>query len=370
MPDDIEKSAVSPSSSDDQNPPEPQLSPLEVSSDPMAGMFPKRGRGIGALIFVIIVSSLFGYAALIANLPRERPKAEELPAAIRQRLSGLPLNANVLVYLGLKEIRESGFWKTFVPDSLKANWFKDTSTTLGRFASAANLHFVQDIDTALYAEVNRYGMENTFLAVLIGRYDQHQLNRLRQRALDSLTVGGKKAYQLEPMLWYSVLSESEVALASHADAMSNYLQPQADFWATDSTMTPLLERVQYKSHFWVALGSARWAFGAMRGLTSGNQDMQGMGNIRNIRQLVLSLKLTDGLEGQSEWIYENRAAAFFAGGLIGITLWVTKNFSQRQSEGVKKLVGLIDFKQNLEALMFHTTLSKATLQELLQRKLD
>ncbi|MDW8464935.1 MAG: hypothetical protein RML35_01750 [Chloroherpetonaceae bacterium] len=278
MPDNIEKSPSSPSS-DEANPPEPALNPLEVSSDPMAGMFPKKGRGIGALIFVILVSSLFGYAALLANLPRERPPAEPLPASIRERLSGLPLNANVLVYVGLKEIRASEFWHTFVPDSLKTNWFADTSTAFGRFARAARIDVAQDVDTALYAEVNRHGMENTFLAVLMGRFGKAQFAQLSQRAMDSLVSGGKKAYQLEPSLWYSRVSDSEVALASHADAIANYLQPQTNFWATDSTMTPLLERVQYKSHFWVALGSARWAFGAMRGLTSGNQGMQAMGNI-------------------------------------------------------------------------------------------
>ncbi|RFM23476.1 MAG: hypothetical protein D0433_11130 [Candidatus Thermochlorobacter aerophilum] len=365
MPDDIDKSATSPESS--ENTPE-DLTPLPATSDPMAGMFPKRGRGIGALIFVIIISGLFGYAALLANWPRERPEAEPLPPTVRKRLSGLPLNANVVAYLGLKEIRQSEFWQNFVPDSLKEKLLADTSSPIGRFASMMQISFAQDIDTAIYTEVNRYGEVNVSLAILIGRFNSARLKQLAARALDSIRAGNYLGYQLEPTLWWAKVSENELVLSSHADALANYLQPKADFWATDSTITPLIERAQYKSHFWLALGSARWAFDAMRGLTSGNRDMQGMGNIRNIRQLVLSLKLTDGIEGQSEWIYDSRAAAFFAGGLIGITLWVTKNFSQRQSESIKKLVGTIDFKQNLEALMFHAVLPKTLLEELRQAK--
>ncbi len=365
MPDDIDKSATSPESS--ENTPE-DLTPLPATSDPMAGMFPKRGRGIGALIFVIIISGLFGYAALLANWPRERPEAEPLPPAVRKRLSGLPLNANVVAYLGLKEIRQSEFWQNFVPDSLKEKLLADTSSPIGRFANMMQISFAQDIDTAIYTEVNRYGEVNVSLAILIGRFNSARLKQLAARALDSIRAGNYLGYQLEPTLWWAKVSENELVLSSHADALANYLQPKADFWATDSTITPLIERAQYKSHFWLALGSARWAFDAMRGLTSGNRDMQGMGNIRNIRQLVLSLKLTDGIEGQSEWIYDSRAAAFFAGGLIGITLWVTKNFSQRQSESIKKLVGTIDFKQNLEALMFHAVLPKTLLEELRQAK--
>ena len=365
MPDDIDKDTAA--SEDSENMPE-NLTPLPATSDPMAGMFPKKGRGLGALIFVTLVSGLFGYAALLANLPRERPDAEPLPPSVRARLSGLPLNANVLAYLGLKEIRQSEFWQNFVPDSLKEKLLADTSSPVGRFASLMQFNFAQDVDTAIYAEVNRYGEVNVSLTILIGRFNAARLKQLAARALDSIRSAEHIGYQLEPTLWYARVSEHELVLSSHADALANYLQPKADFWATDSTMTPLIERVQYKSHFWLALGSARWAFGAMRGLTSGNQDMQGMGNIRNIRQLVLSLKLTDGIEGQSEWIYDNRAAAFFAGGLIGITLWVTKNFSQRQSESVKKLVGTIDFKQKLEALMFHAVLPKTLLEELRQTK--
>jgi hypothetical protein len=365
MPDDIDKSATSPESS--ENTPE-DLTPLPATSDPMAGMFPKRGRGIGALIFVIIISGLFGYAALLANWPRERPEAEPLPPTVRKRLSGLPLNANVVAYLGLKEIRQSEFWQNFVPDSLKEKLLADTSSPIGRFASMMQISFAQDIDTAIYTEVNRYGEVNVSLAILIGRFNSARLKQLAARALDSIRAGNYLGYQLEPTLWWAKVSENELVLSSHADALANYLQPKADFWATDSTITPLIERAQYKSHFWLALGSARWAFDAMRGLTSGNRDMQGMGNIRNIRQLVLSLKLTDGIEGQSEWIYDSRAAAFFAGGLIGITLWVTKNFSQRQSESIKKLVGTINFKQNLEALMFHAVLPKTLLEELRQAK--
>ncbi len=365
MPDDIDKSATSPESS--ENTPE-DLTPLPATSDPMAGMFPKRGRGIGALIFVIIISGLFGYAALLANWPRERPEVEPLPPTVRKRLSGLPLNANVVAYLGLKEIRQSEFWQNFVPDSLKEKLLADTSSPIGRFASMMQISFAQDIDTAIYTEVNRYGEVNVSLAILIGRFNSARLKQLAARALDSIRAGNYLGYQLEPTLWWAKVSENELVLSSHADALANYLQPKADFWATDSTITPLIERAQYKSHFWLALGSARWAFDAMRGLTSGNRDMQGMGNIRNIRQLVLSLKLTDGIEGQSEWIYDSRAAAFFAGGLIGITLWVTKNFSQRQSESIKKLVGTIDFKQNLEALMFHAVLPKTLLEELRQAK--
>lgn len=368
MAEDINKASSSESPDDAaQNAPE-NLEPLPATSDPMAGMFPKKGRGIGALIFVTIVSALFGYAALLANLPRERAKADELPASVRARLSGLPLNANVLAYLGLKEIRQSEFWQTFVPDSLKEKLLADTATAIGRFADLMQFSFAQDVDTAIYAEVNRYGEVNTSLAILIGRFNSARFKQLAATALDSIRTDNSVAYQLAPTLWCAKVSENELAISSHADALANYLQPRADFWATDSTMTPLIERAQHKSHFWLALGSARWAFGAMRGLTTGNQEMQGMGNIRNIRQLVLSLRLTDGIEGQSEWIYENRAAAFFAGGLIGITLWVTKNFSQRQSESIKKVVGAIEFKQNLEALMFQATLSKAMLQELRQTK--
>ncbi|MFN3386451.1 MAG: hypothetical protein ACK42Y_07660 [Candidatus Thermochlorobacter sp.] len=368
MPEDINNASSAENPEDaPQNAPE-NLEPLPATSDPMAGMFPKKGRGIGALIFVICVSALFGYAALLANLPRERPPADELPASVRMRLSGLPLNANVLVYLGLKEIRQSEFWQTFVPDSLKEKLLADTSTAIGRFANLMQFNFAQDVDTAIYAEVNRYGEINTSLAILIGRFNSARFKHLATTALDSVRSGNKLAYQLDTALWCAKVSENELALSSHADVLANYLQPRADFWTTDSTMTPLIERVQHKSHFWLALGSARWAFGAMRGLTTGNQDMQGMGNIRNIRQLVLSLRLTDGIEGQSEWIYENRAAAFFAGGLIGITLWVTKNFSQRQSESIKRVVGAIEFKQNLEALMFNANLSKAMLEELRQAK--
>ncbi len=335
----------------------------------MGGLFPQTPASrIGAFVFVGIVVLFFGWIALRINLPQERPAAEPLPAAMRARLVGLPLNANVLVYLGMKEIRASDFWTTFVPDSVKSQPIFADTTSLGRFAKATRYNFVLDTDTAFYAEVNRVGLENRSLGVLIGRFDETRVKAFLASSTDSLRAGDRMAYQIEPRLWMSMVSPTEMVMTSHADVAATYLQPQTDFFTADSVMQPLIDRAQFKSQFWVALGSARWAFGALQGLTTSTQNLSSTGNIRRIEQLALSAKLTDGVEGQTEWIYENRTSAFFAGGLIGIALWVSRNFSGRQTEAQKKLLGAIELTQNLESLMFRASISKSLLDELRQPK--
>ncbi|NTW50550.1 MAG: hypothetical protein HGB19_12635, partial [Chlorobiales bacterium] len=159
---------------------------------------------------------------------------------------------------------------------------------------------------------------------------------------------------------------TEIVMASNADMIESYLAPEKDFFKTDSLMTKLLDRTQYKSHFWMALGEPGWAAGAMQGLTSSNQGLQGMGNLRRVRELVLSIKFTEGLKGQTEWVYENKSSAFFASGLLWIALRVSGSSGTRIAATQKDLLNQISIQQNLESIILHTDLSKEFIERFRQ----
>lgn len=330
------------------------------------GQIVKKRKRLPAVVFVTIICVFFGAVSLWASLPKWRPPSEPLQPAVKARLMRLPEGTNVLLYLAMSDVRQTGFWKTVVPDSFKTKPLFEDTTGLMRFSQETGFNFLTDSDTLIYAAQSQ--RDDKFLSIITGNFDTAKVNLFLRRRSDNTRrsaftdsaygAGGepRDIYRTDGQLWLTLASPTELVLGSTADVVENYLQPPRDFFERDTLINPLIEKVQYKSHLWLALGSPQWAMGALQGLTSTNRDLKDAGNVKRIKQLALSLQLGDGLTGQTEWIYESNSSAFFAGGLVWFALWVSKNFSARVSEEEKRLIGAVDIQQNLQSLILRADL--------------
>jgi len=351
------------SSSEQQAPQlDPRLNRLE-STDPLGSIFPKTKKNkIAAVIFVSLISLFFLTIAVWINWPKERPETEALAPAVKQKISRLPAGINVLIYLGMKDVRGSAFWQKIIPDSIKSGqMFADTSA-LGRFSTATHFNFLNDADTMIYAAQSNAASSDKFISIISGNFQSDSVKAYLELTSSNARVHEQSLiYRTDPRLWVSLTGPNELVLASSADMIEGYLSPQNDFFETDSLITALLERTEYKSHLWMTLGQAGWATGAMMGLTATNKGLKSMGNLRRIKQLVLSLKFADGITAQTEWIYESRTSAFFASGLLWLALRVSGSEGTRLKESEKALLKQIDMQQNLESIIIHGDFSNAVI---------
>lgn len=352
-------------SSERANRPPEQLPDLPVESDASGGIFPNRNRGC-ALAFVAVVTLFFGAIALLINLPASRPAPEPLSERLREKLDAFPLGANVIAFVNLRAIRETEFWKSFLPDSVKSKSFVSDSSAMGRLMRLAEFDLARDADTFIYAAVHRLDAPEQNFALIMATFDTGKIfNALPLVAKERKSIAPNHvAFRLDDKQWACFAAPTELALSDDASLIERYLAPQESFFAADTVMKPLIDEVRYKSHLWLALGSTRWAMEALRGLTASSEGLSESGNVSKVQRLTLCARFSDGLAIESIWRYDSRTGAFFAGGLVRLAAWVSKRFSQRQSQGVKKILSELTITQNLETLVFEAELSRALLDEL------
>ncbi len=328
-------------------------------SDPSGGLFPKtKANKIAFGIFLGVITACFLSIALWLNWPKERPESEPLPENVRNMISRLPHTTNVLMYVGMDNVRRSEFWKTILPDSVKQSSFISDSSSLSYFAKETDIVLTEDVDTLLYAASSYASPNDTFISILSGRFNPLKI----QTFLDSASTNARQynslvIHRIEPKLWFSLKDSTQIILASLADHIEDYLSASNDYFNANPRMAHLLDITHYKSHLWMALGNAGWASGAMRGLTASNSELKNMGNLRQIQQLVLSLKLDEGLKGQTEWIYQSRTSAFFAYGLLWLAVRVSGSEGTRLKTVEKEILNAIEIQQNQESIILRGTFS-------------
>jgi hypothetical protein len=345
--------------------PSEQLPDLPIGSDASGGIFPNRNRGC-AFVFVTVVVLFFGWLALLVNLPASRPEPEPLSPYLQKKFDALPLGANVLAFINLHTIRETDFWKTFLPDSIKSKSIVSDSSTFDKLMRLVDFNLTRDVDTLIYAAVNRLNAPELTFAVLIASFDTAKMFKalpLFANARHAISPT-QMAFRLDETQWVSLISSREFVISNDVDLIVRYIAPKESFFAADTVMKSLLDEVRYKSQVWLALGSTRWAMEALRGLMASSQGLSASGNISKVERLTLCAQFSEGIAVETIWHYDSRTSAFFAGGLVRLAAWVSKQFSQRQSQAIKKILGELTITQNLETLIFEAELERTLLDDL------
>ncbi|NTV67083.1 MAG: hypothetical protein HGB06_05260, partial [Chlorobaculum sp.] len=159
---------------------------------------------------------------------------------------------------------------------------------------------------------------------------------------------------------------NRLAIASSSDNLEKFFRPSGHLFERDSTTASLIRKTPYKSHAWFAFASPQWTAGALQSLTSKNSDVKSVGNLNRLQQITMSVKFGDGgLKGQSEWVYKDRQAAFFASTFLWGAIELSSISGSRTSESARELLKHLKVNQNLESVIV-----TADLPETLFRKSD
>ncbi len=316
----------------------------------------KKGSGLFFSITSILTLCFFGIVIWV-NWPKARIQPEPLSPELRSVVDRIPERSDALIYIGFKDIRESRFWKEVVPDSLKKAPLFEAKGRLDQLMKAASINPMQDVDTLLVSFRQHGYRQQQFLGVAWGPFSKSLPESfLKAHSRSTETIGGHKCYALDSTLWVCPVSPRQIALSSSKTMLGEYLVPQGSFFKRDSLSTALIDKAVYKSHLWFALPSAAWTTSALQSLTSSNKDMKNLGNLNRIQHLALSMKFNEGIEAESEWVYNTRRAAYFASTFLWGAVKISEISSSRTSDQAKQLLKNLEIQQNLESVVVHTRL--------------
>ncbi len=315
-------------------------------------------KGAGLLLSISAISILgFLLVVLSINWPKERIQPESLTPELKTVIDHIPEKSDALIYIGLKDIRESRLWREILPDSLKQAPLFRPKGRLEALITAAKINPTLDIDTLLVT-FRRHGYkQQNFLGVVWGPVSEKLPDSLlKANSRSTEIIGGHRCYELDSTLWVSPLGARQLALASSKTMLGEFLVPQGSFFQRDSLSATLISKAIYKSHLWFALPSGAWTGGALQSLTSANEDMKTLGNLNRIKSLALSVKFNDGIEAESEWLYPTRRAAYFASTFLWGAIRLSELSGTRTNSQTKELLNKIETQQNLESVIIHTKL--------------
>ncbi|TLU81664.1 MAG: hypothetical protein FDX21_11365 [Chlorobium sp.] len=315
-------------------------------------------KGAGLLLSISAISTIcFLLTVLWVNWSKPRLQPEPLSPQLKAVIDRIPGKSDALIYIGLKDIRESRLWKEIIPDSLKTAPLFQPKGQLDAILKATHINPSLDIDTLLISFKRHGYKEQNFLGIASGDFRNKLSDSILQKySTASESIGGHECYTIDNSLWACSLGPRRIALTNNKTMLKEFLVPSGSFFKRDSLSTALIDKAVYKSHLWFALPSAAWTSGALQSLTSTNQGVKSMGNLNRIQNLALSVKFGDGIEGQSEWVYKSNQAAYFASTFLWGAVKLSGLTGTKTTEQTKALLDRIQIQQNLNSVIIHTNL--------------
>ncbi len=307
----------------------------------------------------ISVLGFLGFLAVVLwiNYPKTRLQPEPLSPELKTIVDHIPGKTDALIYIGLKDIRQSKLWQNIIPDSLKKAQLFQPKGRLDSLMKAANINPSLEVDTLLISFKRHGYKEQEYLGVAWGPFaEKLPKTFLTSNSRSTENIGGFQCYSLDSTLWLCSLSQRKIVLASNRKMLKDFLIPNGSFFKRDSLTSVLINKAIYKSHLWFALPSAVWTIGALQSLTSANRDIKTLGNLNSIQNLALSVNFNNGIEGQSEWVYATRRGAYFASTFLWGAVKLSELSGTRTGGQTKQLLNKINIQQNLESVIIHTKL--------------
>ena len=327
-------------------------------------------KGAGLLLSISAISIIcFFLVVLWINWPKSRLQPEPLNQELKTMVDHIPGKSDALIYIGLKDIRQSRLWQEIIPDSLKKAPLFQPTGRLDTLIKESTINPSLDIDT-LFISFKRHGYkEQNFLGIVSGSFtDKLPTSFLRIHSTTSENIGGHQCYALDRSLWLCSLGPRRIALANNKKMLEEFLIPTGSFFQRDTLSAALIDKAIYKSHLWFALPSAAWTSEALQSLTSTNKEITTLGNLNRIQNLALSVKFNNGMKVDSEWIYKTNQAVYFASTFLWGAVKLSELTGTRTTEQTKELLNKIQIQQNLKSLIIHTDLPIELFQAAKQRK--
>ena len=311
------------------------------------------------VILTLFLVGLGGFLTTLIWINWSKPslKPEPLSPQLTAIIQDMPGTSDAMVYVGLKDIRQSRFWNEALPDSLKRAVPFSAGSRVDGLMKQRGIDLSRDLDTLLISFQRSGRKQQNFIGVAWGDFlSKAPEGTLKAASLQSAEISGRHAYALDSTLWVCPMGNRKLAIASSREMLDGFFHPAGHLLERDSISASMLGKAAYKSHLWFTLSSPQWTAGALQSLTSKNNDVRSVGNLSSLQRLAMSVKFDDGLKGQSEWVYKDRRSAFFASSFLWGTITVAGASGTRTDESAKTLLKHVRVHQNLESVVIDADL--------------
>ncbi|NTU67949.1 MAG: hypothetical protein HGB02_03605 [Chlorobiaceae bacterium] len=323
----------------------------------------KTGPKVLATVFIIGMTGLLATVIWI-NWTKPRQKPEPLSPALTTIIQDMPGTSDAMVYVGLKDIRQSRFWNDALPDSLKRAMPFSAGKRVDELMKRQGIDLSRDLDTLLVSFQRSGRKQQKFIGVAWGDFlTKAPPATLQAASLKTADISGRHAYALDSALWVCPMGPRALAVASSKEMLEGFFHPSGHMLERDSVSAAMLGKAAYKSHLWFTLSSPQWTAAALQSLTSKNRDVRSVGNLSSLQHLAMSVKFDDGLKGQSEWVYRDRRAAFFASSFLWGTITVAGAPGTRTDPAARNLLKHVRVHQNLESVVINADLPITTFRK-------
>ncbi len=323
----------------------------------------KKGPKVMLTVFLI---GLTGFLATLlwVNWQKPRVQPEQLSPELTSIIQNMPGSSDAMIYVGLKDIRQSRFWKEALPDSLKKAPFLTTGKKVDALMKQKGIDLSEDLDTLLISFQRSGKKQQNYIGMAWGPFvGKAPAPTLQAASIRTADIGGRRAYQIDSTLWVCPMGPRKMAIANSSVMMDEFLRPSGHFLERDSVSASMIRKTVYKSHLWFTLASPQWTSGALQSITSKNRDVKSVGNLDRLQQISMSIKCDDGLKGESEWVYKDRREAFFASTFLWGTIELSKTAGPRTSEAAKSFLKHLNVHQNLESVIISADLPLTTFKK-------
>lgn len=311
----------------------------------------KKGPRVMLTLFIV---GLTGFLAALVwlNWPKPRMQSEPLSPELSTIIQNMPGTSDAMIYVGLKDIRQSRFWNEALPDSLKNAVPFSAGKRVDELMKQRGIDLSRDLDTLLISFQRSGRKQQKFIGMVWGSFaTKAPAEALQAASLKTADIAGHHAYALDSTLWVAPIGPRKMVIASSTEMLDGFFRPSGHLLERDSVSSAMINKAIYKSHLWFTLSSPQWTASALRSLTSKNGDVRSVGNLNRLQQLAMSVRFDDGLKGESEWVYQDRKSAFFASSFLWGTIQLTSAAGPRTSESAKTFLKHVRVHQNLESVI-------------------
>ncbi len=326
---------------------------------------PPRKKGPAVMLTLFLVG-MAGFIATViwVNWPKPRTAPEPLSPQLAAIIQNMPGTSDAMIYAGLKDIHQSRFWNEALPDSIRHAVPVSAGKRVDGLMGQWGINLSSDLDTLLVSFQRSGRKQQNFIGVAWGDFVTKATPRkLESAGIQTVDIGGRKAYALDSAFWVAPMGPRSMAIASSSKMLEGFFHPSGHLLERDSVTAAMLGKAIYKSHLWFTLSSPQWTAWALQSLTAKNRDASEMGNISSLQRLAMSAKFGNGINGESEWVYNDKKSAFFASSFLWAAIKLTSNPGTRTSDAARTLLNHIAVHQNQESVIITADLPMSSFRK-------
>ncbi len=221
--------------------------------------------------------------------------------------SFIPEESQMVMYVNLKDIRNTESWDTFFKPYFNQS---DAKFRLHEFKKATGFR-IEANASELISSITEDG--NSLVAVSFNKNIKNVHKYFGDENKFSISrIKGKKVYQIKNRVNEKFIfsNDSTLIMFSDTDYLEEVLNNENESLKSNKEFIGLIERIKNKNKFWLAVNDGKATFSIIRKIIGDFKDVPGKKLIRSIKKLTISADFENGMNVESNLICNSRKNSY------------------------------------------------------------